>query len=155
MIYEHLFKFIIIGDNSVGKSCLLTQYIDKTFLEKQDLDIGVEFKFKDLDIANKKIKLQIWTINGDKNIIINNSSIKNKNPDGIIIVYDCTNIKSFENIYNRLQFIYFYLSADIPIIIVGNKLDLNNKCITKKDLEKIQIEYNIMVIESSAKNNIR
>lgn len=58
--YSYLFKMIIIGDSSVGKSCLLMQFLEKKFKNDHDTTIGVEFGSKTVPIGNKQIKLQIW-----------------------------------------------------------------------------------------------
>ncbi len=60
MSYAYLFKYIIIGDTGVGKSCLLLQFTDKRFRQQHDLTIGVEFGARTVQINNKNIKLQIW-----------------------------------------------------------------------------------------------
>ena len=65
MSYAFLFKYIIIGDTGVGKSCLLLQFTDKRFQPVHDLTIGVEFGARMISIDNKQIKLQIWdTVGG-------------------------------------------------------------------------------------------
>lgn len=58
--YAYLFKYIIIGDSAVGKSCLLLQFTDKRFQPVHDLTIGVEFGARMISIDGKQIKLQIW-----------------------------------------------------------------------------------------------
>lgn len=67
-----LFKYVIVGDAgspfshsplnplAVGKSCLLLQFIDKTFRSAHESTIGVEFGGRTLDISNRKVKLQVW-----------------------------------------------------------------------------------------------
>ena len=57
---DYVFKIIIVGELSVGKSCLLLQYQDQRFQPVYDLTIGVEFGTKKLTINDTKIKLQIW-----------------------------------------------------------------------------------------------
>lgn len=57
---SYLFKYIIIGDTGVGKSCLLLQFTDKRFQPVHDLTIGVEFGARMINIDGKQIKLQIW-----------------------------------------------------------------------------------------------
>lgn len=58
--YKYLFKYIIVGDTGVGKSCLLLQFTDKRFQPIHDLTIGVEFGSRTITIDNHQIKLQIW-----------------------------------------------------------------------------------------------
>ncbi len=62
MSYSYLFKYIIIGDTGVGKSCLLLQFTDKRFQPVHDLTIGVEFGARMIMIDQKYIKLQIWYV---------------------------------------------------------------------------------------------
>ena len=44
--YQYIFKYIIVGESSVGKSCLLLQFIDNRFKDSHDLTIGVDFGSK-------------------------------------------------------------------------------------------------------------
>jgi len=64
MSYAYLFKYIVIGDTGVGKSCLLLQFTDKRFRQQHDLTIGVEFGARTVQINEKNIKLQIWDTAG-------------------------------------------------------------------------------------------
>ena len=66
MSYTFLFKYIIIGDTGVGKSCMLLQFIDKRFRSKHEVTIGVEFGARMISIDNKNIKLQIWDTAGQE-----------------------------------------------------------------------------------------
>ena len=62
MSYAYLFKYIIIGDTGVGKSCLLLQFTDKRFQPVHDLTIGVEFGARLISIDGQQVKLQIWYV---------------------------------------------------------------------------------------------
>lgn len=62
--YSFLFKYIIIGDTSVGKSCILLQFLEKKFKFDHDTTIGVEFGSKIITLDNKQVKLQIWDTAG-------------------------------------------------------------------------------------------
>ena len=55
MSYSYLFKYIIIGDTGVGKSCLLLQFTDKRFQPVHDLTIGVEFGARMINIDQKQV----------------------------------------------------------------------------------------------------
>lgn len=65
--YNFLFKFIVIGDSNVGKSCLMMQFVERKFKSFIDPTIGVEFGSKKCTIDEKKIKLQIWDTAGQEN----------------------------------------------------------------------------------------
>jgi Ras-related protein Rab-2A len=64
MSYDYLLKYIIIGDTSVGKSCLLLKFIEGTFRQKHEITIGVEFGSKVMNVSNKSVKLQVWDTAG-------------------------------------------------------------------------------------------
>ena len=66
MSYTYLFKYIIIGDTAVGKSCLLLQFTDKRFRHDHDLTIGVEFGSRVIGIQDSSVKLQIWDTAGQE-----------------------------------------------------------------------------------------
>ena len=65
--YTYMFKYIIIGDANVGKSCLMLQFVDQKFKSFLDPTIGVEFGSKVVDVDSRKIKLQIWDTAGQEN----------------------------------------------------------------------------------------
>ena len=62
--YDHLLKLIIIGDSSVGKTCLLLQFSENNFPTSHMPTIGIDFKIKTINIENKKVKLQVWDTAG-------------------------------------------------------------------------------------------
>jgi len=61
---EHVFKTLIIGDSSVGKSNLLLRFSDNVFHETFLPTIGVDFKIKNVSVYDKTIKLNIWDTAG-------------------------------------------------------------------------------------------
>ena len=64
--YDHLFRYIIVGDMAVGKSCILLQFTDNKFRHQHELTIGVEFGGKTIEIGNKNVKIQIWDTAGQE-----------------------------------------------------------------------------------------
>ena len=151
MEYKYLFKIIIIGDANIGKSCLLLRFIDKSYRENHDLTIGVEFGCKIINLLGTKIKLQIWDTAGQeafKSII----RAYYRNTAGVLLVYDVTNRNTFNNIKLWLEDINKYSNNPInSIILVGNKIDLENREITYIEGEALANEYNLLFIETSAK----
>ncbi|CAJ2658137.1 unnamed protein product [Trifolium pratense] len=89
MSYAYLFKYIIIGDTGVGKSCLLLQFTDKRFQPVHDLTIGVEFGARMITIDNKPIKLQIWDTAGQESFRSITRSYY-RGAAGALLVYDIT-----------------------------------------------------------------
>ena len=61
---DYTLKYVIVGNSSVGKSALLSRFVDNEFNPFFLSTIGVDFKFRTLDIGNKKCKVQIWDTAG-------------------------------------------------------------------------------------------
>ena len=124
--YDDLFKLVIIGNSGVGKSCLLLRFADDTFTENFYSTIGVDFRFKCLEISERKCKLQIWDTAGQERFKTVTSAYY-RGADGIIIVFDQTDKESYDNIENWIEDISKY-STDEPVkIIFANKDDVNNE----------------------------
>jgi GTPase SAR1 family protein len=79
--YDHLLKYVIVGDSSVGKSCLLLRFADDQFNENYMTTIGVDFRFKTVNSNAKNIKLQIWDTAGQERFrTITNTYYKSNRP---------------------------------------------------------------------------
>lgn len=71
---DHVFKILIIGDSSVGKSNLLLRFTDNIFHDAFLPTIGVDFKIQTVNVGNKKIKLNIWDTAGQERFKVITSS---------------------------------------------------------------------------------
>ena len=151
----HLFKILLLGDSAVGKSCLLLRYCENSFQESHLTTIGLDFRLKTVNLEDKrKIKVQIWDTAGeDRFRAITRNYYRGAN--GIILMYDVTDQKSFEHIRDWVEKIKEDAVEEIIIYLVGNKIDLVNKrIITNEEGKKLAAEYNIKYYETSAKNSI-
>ena len=150
--YDDLFKIVIIGDSGVGKSCLLLRFADDTFTDNFYTTIGVDFRFKCVQINEKKIKLQIWDTAGQERFKTVTSAYY-RGADGILIVYDQTDKNSFDHLNDWLDDILKY-TTDEPIkLIIGNKDDLNEqKVISDDDIRNFVNKTNIEIVKTSAKS---
>ena len=97
--YEYIFKYIIVGDSAVGKSCMLLQFTDARFKPSHDLTIGVEFGSRAITIpeTSSNVKLQIWDTAGQESF----RSITKAYYRGAIcalLCYDITRRNSFEDL---------------------------------------------------------
>ena len=154
MSYADLFKYIIIGDTGVGKSCLLLQFTDKRFRADHDLTIGVEFGARLVTIEDKQIKLQIWDTAGQERFRTITTAYY-RGAMGILLVYDVTDEKSFENIRVWISNIEQHAADSVNKILVGNKSDMfEQQVVSRERGEELAREYGIEFYETSAKNNI-
>jgi len=149
--YDYLFKLLLIGDSSVGKSCLLLRFSDGSFNESQMSTIGVDFKIRTLELDKKTFKLQIWDTAGQERFRTIAAAYY-RGAQGIIIVYDVTNKQSFENVEMWLSEVNKYGSGDVNKLLVGNKSDLTSKREVETEKGKELAESNGMkFLETSAK----
>ena len=149
---EFLYKILLLGDTSVGKTCFLMRYTDNTFQEIHMSTIGLDYKLKNVQLDDGKMyKIQIWDTAGQDRF---RSITKNyyKGAHGIVLIYDITDKKTFDNVRNWLRQIKEEVSDKVCIILVGNKIDAEEKrVVTTQEGEKMAEEYNMMFFECSAK----
>ena len=151
--YDYLFKYLIIGNSGVGKSCLLIRFTDDKFEEGYVTTIGVDFKIKTLEIEGKSVKLQIWDTAGQerfRNIV----STYYKGGHGIMMVYDITDLESFRYLDSWLKEIEKNASKNVYKILVGNKNDMEKerKVSFEKGMEFANL-HGMKFFETSAKEN--
>ncbi|CAK90429.1 unnamed protein product (macronuclear) [Paramecium tetraurelia] len=150
-LYHYLFKFIIVGDTSVGKSCLLLNYTEGKFKEEHDATIGVEFGSQGFKHKNKQFKIQIWDTAGQESFRSITRSYY-KGSIGVLLVFDITNRQSFHNIVRWYNEILDCAHESVDIVIVGNKIDLESeRQVSADEGKQFAEQYRIHYIETSAK----
>ncbi|EDV23451.1 Ras-related protein Rab-10 [Trichoplax sp. H2] len=152
--YDLLFKILLIGDSGVGKTCILFRFSDDAFNTTFISTIGIDFKIKTIELQGKKIKLQIWDTAGQERFHTITTSYY-RGAMGIMLVYDLTQRKSFENINKWIRNIDEHASKDVEKIILGNKVDEADKReVLKSEAEELARIHSIRFMETSAKTNI-
>ncbi|ORX85488.1 ras-domain-containing protein [Basidiobolus meristosporus CBS 931.73] len=151
--YAYLFKYIIIGDTGVGKSCLLLQFTDKRFQPAHDLTIGVEFGARFITVDNKSIKLQVWDTAGQESFRSITRSYY-RGAAGALLVYDITRRETFEHLAKWLEDAREHSNDNITILLIGNKSDLEGKrAVSKEEGEAFAKEHGLFFLETSAKTS--
>ncbi|CAO3589246.1 unnamed protein product [Absidia cylindrospora] len=145
------YKLVFLGEQSVGKTFLITRFMYDTFDNTYQATIGIDFLSKTLYIDNRTIRLQLWDTAGQERFrslipsYIRDSSVA-------VIVYDITSLDSFNNTNKWIDDVRAERGEDVIIVLVGNKSDLNDKRqVTTEDAEKRAKELNVMFMETSAK----
>ena len=151
--YDFIFKILLLGDSNVGKSSLISRYVDGLWSDVFVPTIGVDFKIKTLEIGNKNIKMQIWDTAGQerfRNII----SSYFRGSHGILLIYDITNKNSFNNLQDWLEVIENNANKNVLKILIGNKNDLEeDRQIKTEEGQSFANRNNMQFIETSAKTN--
>jgi Ras-related protein Rab-4B len=147
--YDYLFKFIVIGDTAVGKSCLLHRFIDNKFKKESTHTIGVEFGSKIIEVGGRNVKLQIWDTAGQERFRSVTRSYY-RGAAGAILVYDITSRETYNHVTSWLSDARSLANKDIAIILVGNKADLPNREVTFLEASRFAQENDLMFLETSA-----
>ena len=151
---EHAYKILLLGDSSVGKTCFLKRYTDDTFQDAYLSTIGFDFKFKTVTLkSGKQVRVQLWDTAGQERFRTIAKSYY-KGAHGIILMYDVTHQKSFDSMKKWLIQIKEEASSKVCIILVANKIDSEERVISKEDGQALANSYNLNIFESSAKENI-
>ena len=152
---ELLYKILLLGDSSVGKTCFLMRYADNTFQEIHMSTIGLDYKLKNVQLDGGKIvKVQIWDTAGQDRF---RSITKNyyKGAHGIILIYDVTSRKTFENVKNWVEQIKEEVSDKVNIILVGNKIDdEKNRKVSTEEGKQMADSCELEFFETSAKSGV-
>ena len=156
MSEDIVYKVLLLGDSSVGKTCFLLRYCDKSFQDAHLSTIGLDYRLKTLTLKNKKsIKLQIWDTAGqDRFRAITKNYYKGAN--GIILIYDVTNLQTYENVKNWITQIREEANPNVIIYLAGNKIDIpeESRAVKTSDGQKIADEYQLPFKETSAKDGM-
>ena len=150
---EFLLKVVMVGDSGVGKTNLLSRYSRNLFEENTKNTIGVDFSALDLVVNKKAVKVQFWDTAGQEKYRAIASAYY-KNAHGAIIVYDITNRASFDNVENWLHELRQHGEANMHILLLGNKIDIeSSRQVAFEDGEKFGQDNGIFFLEVSAKTN--
>ena len=116
--YEDSINIIIIGDTNVGKTTLMKRYINDKFSENIIPSLGIELYRKIKEINGKKYLIKIWDTCGQERFKALTQNYY-RNADGVMILFDSNNIKSFQNLNFWLNSLKEYSSKNYPLIIIG------------------------------------
>jgi len=150
--FDHTIKLLVLGDSAVGKSSLLMRFCESKFDTNFVITIGVDFKSKIVQRHGQRIRLQIWDTAGQERFRTITPAYY-KAGQGVLLVYDITDEKTFENVKYWLQNLEEY-NTDAKKILVGNKVDRSaERKVEREAGEALAREHNMEFFETSAKIN--
>eukprot|EP00750_Incisomonas_marina_P021370 INCI4334.1.p1 GENE.INCI4334.1~~INCI4334.1.p1 ORF type:complete len:204 (-),score=44.72 INCI4334.1:343-954(-) len=124
--YDQNIKLLLIGDSGVGKTCLMLRYAQGTFSETFITTVGIDYKYKFIEIDGKKVRLEIWDTAGQERFkAITRSYLRGA--QGILCVYDVTDSNSYEHVSSWMLQIKQYADLKVVKVLVGNKCDLEQR----------------------------
>ncbi|XP_015917260.1 ras-related protein rab7 [Parasteatoda tepidariorum] len=153
-----LLKVIILGDSGVGKTSLMNQYVNKKFSNQYKATIGADFLTRELVVQDRLVTMQIWDTAGQERFQSLGVAFY-RGADCCVLVYDVTSPNSFRSLDSWLD--EFLIQAgprnpeNFPFVVIGNKIDLENRAITtKRGQSWCQSKNDIPFFETSAKDSI-
>ncbi|CCI41585.1 unnamed protein product [Albugo candida] len=149
---KHKLKLLLLGDSGVGKTSLMRVFSGDTFSDSMLATAGVDYKLGKISVGEEDITLQMWDTAGQERFhrIV---STYYKGANGIVLVYDVTDKRGFDNVEYWMSNIRQFSSQLPPMLLVGNKIDLENRTVSCADGERTANHYNCRFIETSAKTS--
>lgn len=145
-------KCLLIGSSGVGKSSILERYTSNNFNEYFISTIGVDYRFKNMEIDNYNVKLQIWdTASQERFRCITSNYYRNSHI--IIVCFDVTDVQSFNDLEYWISDCQKNLTETVIMVICGTKIDLEKKRLISFDEAKKFADYkNLDYFEVSSKD---
>jgi small GTP-binding protein len=147
----YILKLVIAGEGGVGKTAMTLRFTKGIFLEGTKMTIGVDFSAVKVMLGDEQVTLQLWDFGGEDRFRFILPGYC-KGASGALLVFDLTKPYSFNNLSEWLDLIRKN-TENIPIVLVGTKIDLPNRTTTREEAEAYVKENNInSYIECSAKS---
>jgi Ras-related protein Rab-1A len=149
-----LYKVLLVGESTVGKSSIKTRFIDDTFPLDYKATVGIDYKIKSLKINGQNVKLSLWDTAGQERYrSLTKSYFTNAN--GIILCFDITNKSSFTELKYWIDIIQDYLGDKMVAALVGNKMDQKeNRKVSFEEANNLAKGLGIKYFETSAMKDL-
>ncbi len=125
-----LFKVILAGEGSVGKTSLRRRFMGDKFQKAYAMTIGADFSVKKMKIEGHEISFSIWDLAGQSHFKAVRPAFY-KGAQAAFVVFSTVERASFEAVPNWVNEVWTYTSKDIPMLLVGNKIDLREQFLNR------------------------
>ncbi|XP_060641714.1 ras-related protein Rab-42 [Anolis sagrei] len=152
--WHYQFRILLLGDSTVGKTSLLRRYTERCFIPAPCPTVGVEFYSRMMELPpGIKVKLQLWDTAGQERFRCITRSFY-RNAVGVLFIFDMTNRRSFENIFEWYNEVTNVMDKVI-FLLVGHKCDLQSmNRVTTEEAQGLATSLGTHFIETSAKDDI-
>ncbi|XP_068447989.1 RAB3D, member RAS oncogene family, a [Clinocottus analis] len=152
--FDYMFKLLIIGNSSVGKTSFLFRFADDSFTSAFVSTVGIDFKVKTIYRSDKRVKLQIWDTAGQERYRTITTAYY-RGAMGFLLMYDITSQESFCAVQDWATQIKTYSWGNAQVALVGNKMDLEeDRQVPTEDAQRLAAELGFQFFESSAKDDV-
>ncbi len=156
MQYDTTCSILLLGDSCVGKTSLISRYANGIFKDEYIATVGLDFVSKQEIINDKNINVKLWDTAGQERYKALTPSYL-RGADGVVLVFDVTNSETFDNLKFWLDSLKNNLGENnsfLPVVINGNKIDIDDRDISKDDANKFAQDNNYKYFETSAKSGV-
>ena len=146
-------KVVMLGEGRVGKTSLLHRFLKSEFDENCPSTVKANmYANSRMEVNGQIADVAVWDTAGQERFRTITSAYY-RGADGIIMVYDVTNVESFENVKNWLKEVEDHASEDTCKLMIGNKNDCTNKAVPYTKAKEMADSLNMPIIETSAKTS--
>ncbi|XP_064807607.1 EF-hand calcium-binding domain-containing protein 4B [Oncorhynchus masou masou] len=147
---DRLFKIVLVGNSSVGKTSLLMRFCDDCFYPGTSATVGIDYSVKTITVDNSQVALQMWDTAGQERYRSITKQFFRK-ADGVVVMYDITDEQSFTAVRQWLTSVQEGAGEDIPIMLLGNKTDKESEREVQTRVgEKLAKDCTLIFYECSA-----
>ncbi|KAL4625094.1 ras and EF-hand domain-containing protein-like isoform X1 [Arapaima gigas] len=123
---DRLFKIVVVGNSGVGKTSLLRRFCSGFFHPSTSATVGIDYVVRTLTVDNSQVVFQLWDTAGQERYRSITKQFFRK-ADGVVVVYDVTAEQSFRAVQQWLSSVQDGAGEDIPILLLGNKMDMEKE----------------------------
>ena len=152
--YSTTFKLLVVGDAGVGKTCLITRFVDDVFSSTCKSTIGVDFKATTIEMDGRPVQLQVWDTAGQERFRALTTSYY-RGAHGVIMVYDVTDQSSFDHLTSWIKDVDLYSGEEVTKLLIGNKDDNPAlKVVDPDQAREFAKDHSMLFMEASAMRSV-
>ena len=146
-------KVVICGSSTVGKTTIFNQIVNHRFDMETTSTTGASFASVTYQLNDEEVHINFWDTAGQEEYrsLVN---IYFRETDAVLIVFDLTKHKTFEDVDSWMDEVYANCGIPLPqVIVIGNKSDLEeNREVTQNQIDEFILKTSIPYFEISAKS---